>query len=201
MTIPASSLFGDYPAVHEIIPGLWLGELSAAENERFLSSVGIQSVLSILGRSTFHVPVLNHLFIRHMDGLRFPEEKIASGVTFIHQRVEKDEPVLVHCRVGVSRSVTMVSAYLMRHEGLNPWEALNFIQQKREIIDPQVNTYTSAIQWRYGHNRFYCSSCLSEWQYRRYKGPAQGLVGELCDCPTPHLEVMSQRELRELLDW
>lgn len=41
--------------------------------------------------------------------------------------------ILVHCHAGRSRSVAIVAAYLIKHQGLCTSEALNLIQSKREI--------------------------------------------------------------------
>ena len=44
--------------------------------------------------------------------------------------------VLVHCVEGVSRSVSVVAAYLMAERGWSPKDAVEFIKTKRVIANP-----------------------------------------------------------------
>jgi len=48
-----------------------------------------------------------------------------------------DSPrVLIHCHVGMSRSVTVACAYVMRTTGMTPDEALHHVKWKRRIANP-----------------------------------------------------------------
>ncbi|KAK4292428.1 hypothetical protein Pmani_034808 [Petrolisthes manimaculis] len=44
--------------------------------------------------------------------------------------------ILVHCNAGISRSTTIIAAYLIKHHEMNPKEALTFIKQKRPFVNP-----------------------------------------------------------------
>ena len=44
--------------------------------------------------------------------------------------------MLVHCKVGKSRSASIVITYLMNRFGLNFDSALNFVVSKRPIVNP-----------------------------------------------------------------
>jgi len=44
--------------------------------------------------------------------------------------------VLVHCRAGVSRSATIVVAYVMKSKGWTLKESLSFVKKQRAIISP-----------------------------------------------------------------
>lgn len=46
--------------------------------------------------------------------------------------------VLVHCQKGISRSATLVVAYLMRRNGWSPSEALEFVRRHRPIANPNL---------------------------------------------------------------
>lgn len=54
----------------------------------------------------------------------------------LRKYVEKDCRVLVHCAAGVSRSPTLVIAYLMRYNGLTMEQAMDYVGQRRDIIYP-----------------------------------------------------------------
>lgn len=56
--------------------------------------------------------------------------------------IAKDAPptkaggVLVHCQAGMSRSATVVAAFLMRELRLDPVEAITFLRERRPVVDP-----------------------------------------------------------------
>ena len=49
----------------------------------------------------------------------------------IHEARQRGEAVLVHCVAGVSRSSTIVAAYLMFSSGKTAQEAVSYIQKKK----------------------------------------------------------------------
>ncbi|KAF9522250.1 protein-tyrosine phosphatase-like protein [Crepidotus variabilis] len=55
--------------------------------------------------------------------------------------------VLVHCQQGVSRSATVVIAYLMRYEGMSLAEALAFVKDKRACVKPNVGFMRCLKVW------------------------------------------------------
>jgi dual specificity phosphatase 12 len=53
-------------------------------------------------------------------------------------RIAKDTKkggVFVHCQAGMSRSATVVSAYLMQRFELDPMEAVDMVREKRPVIE------------------------------------------------------------------
>lgn len=50
--------------------------------------------------------------------------------------IEKGSNVLIHCLAGVSRSPTIVTAYLMHKKKLRFKEALAIIKQTRPFVNP-----------------------------------------------------------------
>jgi dual specificity phosphatase 12 len=48
----------------------------------------------------------------------------------------KPGAVLVHCQAGMSRSATVVAAFLMKELRLDPVEAVTFLREKRPVVDP-----------------------------------------------------------------
>lgn len=61
----------------------------------------------------------------------FPE-----AIQFIQDAIDKDESILVHCLAGVSRSPTIVAAYLMATQKLRWKEAIAVIKRTRPFVNP-----------------------------------------------------------------
>jgi len=47
--------------------------------------------------------------------------------------------VLVHCQAGVSRSPTLVVAYLMARYGRSMMDAFNAVKERRPVVAPNFN--------------------------------------------------------------
>ena len=60
---------------------------------------------------------------------------LKSTIKFIEDALESNGKVLVHCGAGVSRSASVVIAYLM-HQGVDYQSAFNYVKTKRPCINP-----------------------------------------------------------------
>ncbi|KAJ7108682.1 hypothetical protein C8R44DRAFT_803346 [Mycena epipterygia] len=121
----------------EIIPGLWVGDLPSATDTQTLKSNKIFSILSAMrGRVT-----INETFVRHQILLDDTAEEdvlvhFIPAITFIQAELDKGRGVLVHCQAGMSRSVTIVAAYLMYTQNIDTQSALDVIRKARPNIEP-----------------------------------------------------------------
>ena len=133
--------------VTEIIPRLYISDLSFAENPACLSSHRITHVLSTLPDAIYIPPAT--LLHPHPPPVRlqvrvedFPFAELAAHLpqtsAWIDDALSRDpnSRVLVHCVEGISRSVSVVAAYLIAHLGWTPNEALKFIKNKRRVAEP-----------------------------------------------------------------
>jgi protein-tyrosine phosphatase len=59
--------------------------------------------------------------------------------------MNKGGKVLVHCFAGVSRSATIVIAYMMQEHGMNYHSAFKFVKSKRPFINPNEGFRTQLI--------------------------------------------------------
>lgn len=58
-------------------------------------------------------------------------------VTKMHEFIESNpqKSVFVHCFMGSSRSATIIIAYLMKYHNYNLRDGLNFVKEKREVVN------------------------------------------------------------------
>ena len=133
--------------VTEIVPQLYISDLAFAENPACLSSHRITHVLSALPDAIYIPPAT--LLYPHPPPVRlqvrvedFPFAELAAHLpqttAWINDALSRDPTarVLVHCVEGISRSVSVVAAYLIAHYGWTPNEALKFIKNKRRVAEP-----------------------------------------------------------------
>ncbi|KAF8889347.1 protein-tyrosine phosphatase-like protein [Infundibulicybe gibba] len=134
---PTKSLPGYGKAASLIVPRVYL-------SDAFIYAPGIPDM----------IPDTHRLHIRLADRA---EENILSHLetttNFINSALAENEnnKVLVHCFQGISRSATVVCAYVIASTGMPAPEAIAFVQEKRGIVCPnlgfrhQLETY--AVQF------------------------------------------------------
>ncbi|KAL1761269.1 protein-tyrosine phosphatase-like protein [Schizophyllum commune] len=128
----------------QILPNLFISDLAFAESAPCLANAGITHVLSILPEP-ITVPAtaagrrIQRKQVRIEDS-PFAElaAHLPSMVRFIEEALSTSSPaiVLVHCAEGVSRSVAVAAAYLVKAHGRTPMEALRHIAARRRIARP-----------------------------------------------------------------
>lgn len=52
--------------------------------------------------------------------------------------MKRKKNVLVQCHAGVSRSATIICAYLIKHKALTPTQALQLLKEKRHRAKPNA---------------------------------------------------------------
>ncbi|KAL7423165.1 tyrosine protein phosphatase yvh1 [Cryptotrichosporon argae] len=150
---------GPIEHLQEVVPGLWIGDLVAAMDEAGLKERGITNIVSLLRPSLAFSPdfavyaleiddsptsdMLTHLpslvaWIQEALAAAIPTAPPLQRSIDIAATLAPTRPgaVLVHCQAGMSRSATVVAAYLMRTEHLDPVQAVDRVRQARPVVDP-----------------------------------------------------------------
>ena len=119
--------------------GLYIGNFGGAEEISVLKKLKIKAVLNCLPRRSVSYPkeiIQDYLIIAMLDQEDFNIKKYFSdAINFIHEN-RKKHSVLVHCFAGVSRSATLVIAYLMRVNRKSFEENLSYVKSRRQCIEP-----------------------------------------------------------------
>lgn len=83
--------------------------------------------------------VPHHLYIPAEDHDRFDiSVYFDQAADWIRERLEESN-ILVHCLAGVSRSVSLVLAYLMKHKNMGFDDAFYMVKSKRKIVINSLN--------------------------------------------------------------
>lgn len=137
----------------EILPYLYLGTEWNASNYDSLIRDRVTHILNVSSEvDNFFPDSFKYLNIRVID---IEETDLLKEFDrsnkFIQEAKEQGSSCLVHCKMGVSRSASIVLAYLMKESNLSFNEAFTFAKQKRSCINPnmgfreQLLTYESIL--------------------------------------------------------
>jgi len=131
--------------MQEIVPGLYLGPYAAAGKKNFsrLESAGVTHVVCVRQeiernfiKPNFE-PQLKYLVITLADScIEAIIPKIKETKEFIDKSLATGGKVLVHCNDGMSRSASLVIAYIMQTYGMDFRSALHYVQQRRFCVQP-----------------------------------------------------------------
>uniref|UniRef100_A0A914KGY2 Dual specificity protein phosphatase n=1 Tax=Meloidogyne incognita TaxID=6306 RepID=A0A914KGY2_MELIC len=125
--------------MNEVLPGLYVGGLRSANDEKQLTENSIKAIVSIHSGPGIH-NFSDKYAVLHLTLDDSTEENVTKHFTtvnsFVHEFRLRKENVLIHCLVGVSRSVCFCIAYLMTVTNLNYSNAMMFIKKKRLCANP-----------------------------------------------------------------
>lgn len=125
--------------INLIEPGLYLGDLNAAENSEIIKSLNITKIVSLLESFSLCKTIYDVEYLR----IEIPDSQYYSIIhylpdflKFISKGLRNQENVLVHCVQGMSRSPSMVIAYIMVKYNMKFDEAYEYVRLKRKGIWP-----------------------------------------------------------------
>jgi len=153
---------------HEVLPGLWVGNILSLWAITALEEANITHILSVTTESvslprTLKAKGMIHKQIHVKDTADLHNCEVMLGhfdetFQFIQGCLSAQEPadgvkrgILVHCIAGVSRSITVVTAYLMRKCSLTREEAFQCVCRARPNANP--NHGFQIILFAYGYDR------------------------------------------------
>lgn len=134
---------GSNPPITKIEDGLYLGDSVSSRRSEILREHNIAAVVPVSHARWVHwiqpwykeiIPDDRHIFIPANDSMT---QDLLPHLTyicdFIHEHQSHGYSVLVHCDKGVSRSATVLVAYLMRSHRLSLDKAMTLVKEKRKI--------------------------------------------------------------------
>ncbi|KAK9522499.1 hypothetical protein VZT92_018959 [Zoarces viviparus] len=125
----------------EVWPRLYIGDQHSAENRADLSKHRVTHILNAAHSKRGVQPdiyegmEITYMGVEARDSCGFDMSvNFQAAADFIHRALSRGGKVLVHCHVGVSRSATLVLAYLMLKQNLTLVEAICAVKDNRGVI-------------------------------------------------------------------
>ncbi|XP_051765779.1 dual specificity protein phosphatase 26 isoform X6 [Ctenopharyngodon idella] len=124
----------------EVWPRLYIGDQEIASNRKELIKLGITHILNCAqskwrgGAEHYAGMNITYHGIEAHDSPSFDMSvNFYPASEFIHRALSTGGTVLVHCAVGVSRSATLVLAYLMIRQNMTLVEAIKTVKDHRGV--------------------------------------------------------------------
>ncbi|CAF2135115.1 unnamed protein product [Rotaria magnacalcarata] len=134
-----------------IIDGyLYHGDLGHALNKNLLEELDIRHIVNVCD-SPLNKEILDHfnvLWINISDELSTNIRQYFDRTNeFLHACKLKGEKVLVHCQMGISRSSSIILAYLIKYHFDNIYDAYDHLVQCRRIVSPNFGFFLQLIRY------------------------------------------------------
>ena len=121
----------------QITKHVYIGNISAAYHNEFLKKNNIEYIITVIS----DIPRINDdLISLNINIIDVPNNNIKTHFpltnTFIETAIHEKKNILIHCVCGVSRSVTIFTAYLINKLKISPQDAITYIKSRRSIANP-----------------------------------------------------------------
>jgi len=136
----------------QILDWLYLGGLRNANNHKELTTrTNIKYILNVAYEVQNYFPdQFQYLKLDLDDTADFDiSGHFDRAVSFIEEAKLSASNVLVHCQQGISRSASMVIAYLIAKENMSLKDALALVKNKRQIVNPNVGFMSHLVQFEF----------------------------------------------------
>uniref|UniRef100_G1P909 Dual specificity protein phosphatase 15 n=1 Tax=Myotis lucifugus TaxID=59463 RepID=G1P909_MYOLU len=138
----------------QVLPGLYLGNFIDAKDPDQLGRNKITHIISIHESPQPLMQGITYLRIPVADNPEVPIKKhFKECINFIHCCRLNGGNCLVHCFAGISRSTTIVTAYVMTVTGLGWREVLEAIKSTRPIANPNPGFRQQLEEFGWGSSR------------------------------------------------
>ena len=134
----------------QIFNWMFLGTYSNACDIKELRRIGIRFVLNCASEcDNNNLPDnIKELHLNIKDDNKFNLTPFfEESNLFINKVRLSGEIMLIHCKFGISRSVSLIIAYLIKYFGFTVEKALNYIQAKRTHVNPNKGFLDQLIEY------------------------------------------------------
>eukprot|EP01121_Diplochlamys_sp_Union-15-3_P010483 TRINITY_DN2946_c0_g1_i1.p1 TRINITY_DN2946_c0_g1~~TRINITY_DN2946_c0_g1_i1.p1 ORF type:complete len:196 (-),score=30.83 TRINITY_DN2946_c0_g1_i1:145-690(-) len=132
----------------QILDFLFLGSFASAKSLNSLLKLGVKGVVNCTDEAEVYPDKFEYLNICIEDE---PSVEISPYfdrcVNFIEKYRKRKENVLVHCHFGISRSATIVIAYIMKTQKWTLRQAYYHVLNLRPVIEPNEGFWAQLLEY------------------------------------------------------
>eukprot|EP01111_Echinosteliopsis_oligospora_P002697 TRINITY_DN1409_c0_g1_i1.p1 TRINITY_DN1409_c0_g1~~TRINITY_DN1409_c0_g1_i1.p1 ORF type:complete len:472 (-),score=73.03 TRINITY_DN1409_c0_g1_i1:61-1455(-) len=131
-----------------IMPNLYLGCYECARNKSLLQQLNVTHVLTVASFKPLYPDSFVYKVV-DIDDVEIADlySHLDGCMDFIDDAIKSNGNVFIHCRAGVSRSGSVVCAYVMHKQGLPRDEAIEFVRQNRSRVQPNNGFLVQLNKW------------------------------------------------------
>ena len=122
------------PSMDKILDNVYLGNEPASKDKKVLKEKGVTHILISAKYLVKHHP--NDFIYHELPLDDFASQDLFPYIAEAVEFIKNSKIVYVHCAAGISRSASMVMAYLMIGKKMSLDNALNLVRKKRCIVSP-----------------------------------------------------------------
>ena len=136
--------------INEVADNLYVGNISTATNKELLQEKGITHIVNILSHRFEPYPSdFEYMHIHAYDVINWTLiYNFQATNLFIRDALKDGGKVYIHCMCGVSRSVSVLLAYLMTQSTKSLDVLLKEVQSARPVANPNPGFITQLIEFR-----------------------------------------------------
>lgn len=145
---------------------LYLGDMFDANNENFLKEKHIQTIICVAEDIKICTNPEIQTYTYNLQDTY--DCNISLYFDEIADLIHKQHSVLINCAAGISRSATIVIAYLMKHHGLNLHDSFSQVKQKRNQIVPNKKFMSYLLDYElklFSKNSLTYNECINLFFY------------------------------------
>ncbi len=182
----------DY-AYSEIMEGLFIGSQISALSKLIFDKHKIQRVLAVgAGLEKGFVGKCAYMSIsiedsRNEDIYQFLDK----SYNFIDNALSDKAPLMVHCAEGISRSATLVMAYFIRKYRWSFVDAMHFVSERRDIVNPNKYFEKQLIEYHLRRN----TNILTDRRFKKRSKKHSRHTKILLETDTKHIIILSKNGL------
>lgn len=136
--------------INHIYKGIYISGSRELSRQNAVREQGIEAVLRVDSLNRAEGQWESSFILLDMpfnDGFAVAPALFHQATQFIHTQVTAGRKILVHCHMGISRSVTLVLAYLIEHEKMTLPQAYQTVVSGRAIAYPHSALLESLVEY------------------------------------------------------
>lgn len=128
-----------------VINNIYIGSAFNAANYSQLNSLNIKVIINMTNEISIYFP--DEYICKRFGVYDNDDADMSKYYEEIYNYIEshEDKNILIHCKMGASRSASVVIYYLIKKCNMSLDKAIEFLKEKRMIINPN-NKFIDAIK-------------------------------------------------------